>query len=49
MGVSDVAGTIAPGRSANLVLTKPMSGLETLGYAFGEEPVEKVFIDGVQQ
>jgi len=30
-------------------LTKPMSGLETLGYAFGEEPVEKVFIDGVQQ
>jgi imidazolonepropionase len=49
MGVSDAAGTIAPGRSANLVLTKPMSGLETLGYSFGEEPVEKVFIDGVQQ
>jgi len=49
MGLADVAGTIGIGRSANLLLTKPMDGLETMGYAFGEESVEKVFIGGVQQ
>jgi imidazolonepropionase len=49
MGLEDAAGTIAPGRSANLILTKPMDGLETMGYAFGEEPVEKVFIGGLEQ
>jgi imidazolonepropionase len=48
MGLQEVAGVIAPGRAANLILTKPMDGLESIGYAFGEEPVEKVFVDGVQ-
>ena len=48
MGLQGVAGVIAPGRAANLILTKPMDGLESIGYSFGEEPVEKVFVDGVQ-
>lgn len=49
MGLEHAAGTITPGRSANLILTKPMDGLETMGYAFGEELVEKVFIGGQEQ
>ena len=47
MEVSDRAGVIARGRRANLLLTRPMVGLEGFGYDFGEEPVEKVFIDGI--
>lgn len=48
MGLSDQAGVIARGRAANLLLTRPMEGLESIAYDFGEEPVEKVFIDGVE-
>ena len=48
MEVSDQAGVIAPGRAANVLVTKPMQGLEGFGYDFGESSVEKVFIDGVE-
>ena len=48
MGLQSDAGSIAPGRPANLIVTKPLEGLESIGYSFGEEPVEKVFIDGIQ-
>jgi len=49
MDVSDRAGVIARGRQANLLLTRPMPGLQAFGYDFGTEPVEKVFIDGVER
>ena len=37
------------GRAANVLWTRPLNGLEDLAYDFGEEPVEKVFIDGIAQ
>ena len=46
MNCSDIAGVISPGRAANLLVTRPMEGLESMGYDFGLEPVEKVFMDG---
>lgn len=49
MECSDRAGVIARGRAANVIVTRPLSGLEDLAYDFGEEPVEKVFIDGIIQ
>ncbi len=47
MECSDRAGVIARGRAANVIVTHPMQGLEDLAYDFGKEPVDKVFIDGV--
>ena len=47
MEVADRAGVIARGRAANVLLTREMNGLEGFAYDFGQEPVEKVFIDGV--
>jgi len=49
MGVSDRAGAVARGRQANLLLTRPLPGLQAFGYDFGVEPVEKVFIDGMER
>lgn len=47
MELSEEVGVIAPGWRANLLVTKPLSGLEQIGYRFGDNPVEKVFINGV--
>lgn len=47
MECSDRAGVIARGRAANVLLTREMNGLEDFAYDFGQEAVEKVFIDGV--
>ena len=49
MECSDRAGVIARGRAANVIVTRSMNGLEDLAYDFGEETVEKVFIDGIIQ
>jgi imidazolonepropionase-like amidohydrolase len=49
MECADRAGVIARGRAANVIVTRPLNGLEDLAYDFGEEPVEKVFIDGIVQ
>ena len=38
-----------PGPRGQRLLTRPLNGLEDLAYDFGEEPVEKVFIDGIAQ
>jgi len=46
MGVADRAGCIAPGRSANFILTAPMPGLEALGYRFGDSPVQQAYLAG---
>lgn len=49
MELSHEVGVIAPGWRANLLITKPLNGLEQIGYRFGENPVEKVLINGVQR
>lgn len=47
MGVSDQAGSIAVGKKANLIITKPISSLAYLPYSFGSNNIEHVMINGV--
>ena len=47
MELSHEVGVIAPGWRANVLVTTPMTGLEEIGYRFGDNPVEKVFINGI--
>ena len=46
MGVNDQLGSIAVGKRANFIITKPIPTYEYLPYAFGENKVEAVFIGG---
>ena len=46
MGVSDCLGSIAVGKRANFYITKPISTYEYMPYAFGENKVESVYING---
>ncbi|MDE3145791.1 MAG: amidohydrolase family protein, partial [Bacteroidota bacterium] len=46
MGLGDVAGSITVGKRANLILTKPIPSLAYLTYAFGDNLIDKVMIDG---
>jgi len=46
MGLSDQLGSIARGKKANLFITKPMSTLEFLPYAYGSNKVERVILNG---
>ena len=46
MGVSREVGTIAVGKRANLYITKPIPSYEYMPYAFGENKVERVFLNG---
>jgi len=39
-------GSITRGKKAHLILTKAMPGLSYLPYAFGENVISKVFVDG---
>lgn len=39
-------GTIARGKKANLIVTKPMDNIAMIPYDFGNNPVEKTFICG---
>ena len=48
MGVSDHLGTIAVGKKANFYITKPIPSLEYMPYAFGENKVERIFLNGVE-
>lgn len=47
MEVADHTGSILPGYLANLILTLPLSNLESIPYAFGENPVHRVMIRGM--
>ena len=44
--LSGQLGTIAVGKKANLILTKPVPSLAYLPYSFGENQIERVFING---
>jgi imidazolonepropionase len=46
MDVEAIAGKIAIGRPANLLITKPISSLAFLPYHFGETGIEKVLLNG---
>lgn len=43
---SEELGTIARGKHANLILTKPMDNIAMIPYDFGNNPVEKTMISG---
>lgn len=46
MGVSDQLGSIAVGKRANFYITKPIPSYEYMPYAYGENKVERVFLNG---
>lgn len=46
MGLSDEYGSISIGKVANLIITKPIPSLAYLPYAFGENLIEQVIIQG---
>src|SRR5574344_160058 len=49
MGVSDRLGSIAVGKCANFYITKPIATYEYMPYAYGENKVERVFLNGKEQ
>lgn len=49
MGLSSELGTIARGKKANVYITKEISGLSFLPYAFGSNKVETVILNGEVQ
>ena len=46
MGISDELGSIAVGKKASLIITKPVSSPEFLPYAFGSDKVETMVLNG---
>ena len=46
MGISTTHGSIAIGKKANLIITKPISSYYQLPYAFGSNLIETVIIEG---
>ncbi|ETZ19360.1 imidazolonepropionase [Pedobacter sp. V48] len=46
MQLSDVAGSIAIGKKANLFITRPMNSIAYLPYSFGQSQVEKIILNG---
>lgn len=46
MGVSDKLGSIAKGKIANLIVTKPISSLDYIPYSYGENQICKNILNG---
>jgi len=46
MGIERTHGSITPGKVANLVITKPVPGINFIPYAYGSELIEKVILNG---
>jgi len=46
MGVSDVAGSICPGKLANIIITKPIPSLEFIPYAYGSDLIDTAILKG---
>ncbi len=46
MGVEQELGSIAIGKKANLIITKPIPSVEYLTYAYGENKVERTILNG---
>lgn len=46
MGLSDTVGSITVGKKANLIITKKISSLNYIPYAFGSNLIDMIFING---
>jgi len=46
MELQDQLGTITVGKTANIIITKPINSLAYLVYAFGQNHIEKVILQG---
>ncbi len=46
MGVEDITGSIARGKTANMFITSEIPGYEFMPYAYGSDHVEKVIVKG---
>lgn len=46
MGIEKTHGSVTRGKVANLVITKPVPGINYLPYAYGSDLVEKVILNG---
>jgi len=46
MGISDTHGSIAKGKKANIIITKPINSYNVLPYSFGSNNIDKVVING---
>ncbi|MFA6152159.1 MAG: imidazolonepropionase [Chitinophagaceae bacterium] len=46
MELENELGTIAVGKKANLIITKPMNSLDYIPYDFGNNPVKQMIING---
>ncbi len=46
MELQKTHGTIAVGKKANLIMTKPMNSLAYIPYNFGNNPVERIILNG---
>ncbi len=46
MGVEKELGTIAKGKIANVIITKEIPSMEYMTYAYGENKVETVILNG---
>lgn len=46
MGISNQYGTISKGKKANLIITKEMPSYHYMMYAFGDQHIDKVIING---
>ncbi|MBR9757782.1 MAG: imidazolonepropionase [Algicola sp.] len=46
MGISNMYGSICRGKKANLMITKPISSYNYLPYAFGDNLIDQVIING---
>ena len=46
MGVSKTHGSIAKGKIANLIVTKPINSYNVLPYSFGTNNIDSVYING---
>ncbi|MFV0541171.1 MAG: imidazolonepropionase [Aestuariibaculum sp.] len=48
MGLEKEVGSITVGKKANLILTKAINSYGIIPYSFGNNPIEKVFVSGVE-
>jgi imidazolonepropionase len=48
MGVSDTLGSIARGKTANLIITREVPSLEYIPYAFSTPLVDRMFLNGIE-
>ena len=46
MGISDMYGSISKGKKANLIITKNVPGYNYLPYAFGDNHIDAVILNG---